>query len=371
VNVSLAEMTSWKERATPNAQILQVPHRKLCVNFVDSNQQIAWDTYVDSHSEGTLFHTFGWRNVVTSVFNHRPYFLVANAGDLIAGVLPLYLVKSIFGGRMLVSVPYAVSGGILADNETIRRRLWEEAKRLAVELQCSVIDLRSANAAVPELPLIQRYVGFSRELPKKSDEVLDSLPRKARAAARNARDKYGLTVSFGPSDLRKIWKLYTRNMRRLASIAYPFRFFRAIVRHLPDAHWLSVVCREGRPVASLLTLLYRDRIMPYLAGFSGEARECSAANFLYFTLMERAVTKGYRIFDFGRSRIDNQGSYDFKRFQGFEPTPLEYQQWSANGQGVNLSPSNPAFSLGRSVWSHLPLPVTQFLGGVLAHHIPG
>jgi len=371
VSVSLAEIAPCKEKTSANTRISCAPYGKLCIKVIGSDQQIAWDAYIDSHSEGTLFHTLDWRNVVTSVFNHRPYFLVAKADDRIAGILPMYLVKSIFGGRMLVSVPYAVSGGILADGDDIRRRLWEEAKRLAVELRCSVLDLRSTNAAVPELPVIHRYVGFSRELPKKSDEVLNCLPRKARAAARNARDKYGLTVSFGHTDLRMIWKLYTRNMRRLGSIAYPFAFFRAIVRHLPNAHWLSVVYREGRPVASLLTLLHRDRVMPYLAGFSREARECSAANFLYFTLMERAVTEGYRTFDFGRSRIDNQGSFDFKRFQGFEPTPLEYQQWSVSGRGVNLSPSNPAFSFGRSLWSHLPLSVTQLLGGVLAHHIPG
>src|SRR6185436_14202396 len=108
----------------------------------------------------------------------------------------------------------------------------------------------------------------------------------------------------------------------------------------------QVVKRNGRPVASLVTLLHKNRVMPYLVGFAEGARACSAANFLYFALMEHAVSKGYRIFDFGRSRLDNAGSCDFKRFHGFEPTPLEYQRIPVCGRPrMDLSPSNRKLSL--------------------------
>ncbi|MBI1825629.1 MAG: FemAB family PEP-CTERM system-associated protein [Planctomycetes bacterium] len=351
--------------------MMQTMHTESRIEAIGPDREESWDEFVEAHPDGTLFHTLAWRNIVSSVFRHKPYYLAVHSSGRITGVLPLFFVKSIFGGRMLVSVPYAVSGGILAEDEVSSRRLWQEAMRLARELRCSVIDLRSASAGVPELPVIHRYVGFARPLPKHPHEVLDSLPRKARAAARNAREKYGLTVCHRNTNLRTIWNLYSRNMRRLGSLAYPFSLFCAIRSHMQNSHWVSVVHREGRPVASLVTLLYRDRVMPYLAGFSDEARDCSAANFLYLTLMERSVTEGYRIFDFGRSRIDNHGSFDFKRFQGFEPTPLEYQQWNPGGNAVNLSPSNPAFSFGRGIWSHLPLSVTQLLGGFLVQHIPG
>ncbi len=36
------------------------------------------------------------------------------------------------------------------------------------------------------------------------------------------------------------------------------------------------------------------------------------------------VNRGYKIFDFGRSK-QNTGSFDFKKNWGFEPQPLYYE----------------------------------------------
>jgi hypothetical protein len=89
-------------------------------------------------------------------------------------------------------------------------------------------------------------------------------------------------------------------------------------------------------------------------------------------LMERAVDHGVRIFDFGRSRRDNVGSYEFKRLHGFVPRTLEYQQFVPPGRTrSNLSPSNPKYSAARRVWPYLALAVTRKVGALVAKHIPG
>ena len=115
--------------------------------------------------------------------------------------------------------------------------------------------------------------------------------------------------------------------------------------------------------------LYNDRVMPYFVGATHDARQFSAANFIYLVAMERGVEEGYRIFDFGRSRRENAGSFDFKRFHGFEPSSLGYQRFVVSGaEAPNISPSNPRYRLARRVWSHLPLWVTQPLGARIAKH---
>ena len=48
-------------------------------------------------------------------------------------------------------------------------------------------------------------------------------------------------------------------------------------------------------------------------------------NFMYLSLMEEAVRRGLRLFDFGRTRKDNPGPYAFKCNQGFAPRSLPYQ----------------------------------------------
>ncbi len=209
-------------------------------------------------------------------------------------------------------------------------------------------------------------------MPDREEDVLTWLPRKARAAARNGRDKYKLSVSWDDDNLRRAWRLYTISMRRLGSLAYPFSFFKRLCGTTGNPSWVSLISWRGEPVAGLVTFLYSDRVMPYFFGATERARQCSAANFAYLTVMERAVAAGYRVFDFGRSRNDNTGSYNFKRFHGFDPKPLGYQCYVPPGCAApNLTPSNPKFRWARRVWPHLPLRLTQVLGARLARHIPG
>jgi FemAB-related protein (PEP-CTERM system-associated) len=335
-------------------------------------ERAQWDKYVCARPEATFFHSSAWRATVRRTFQHRDVSLIARRRDRIVGLLPMFHIRSRFGGRMLVSVPYGVGGGIIAEDDEATAALFDRARDIAARHKCSVIDLRSARATVPELPVVDRYVGFKRNLPQTPGEVLRWLPRKARAAARNGRQRFGLRVDYGQEHLKTVWRLYTRSMRRLASLAYPYSFFENLQTEAPDRVWTSIVQWRGKTVAGLVTLLFRDTVMPYFIGTTDRARKCSAANFIYLAVMERAVAEGYRVFDFGRSRRDNEGSYNFKRFNGFEPQPLGYQQYVPPGaEPPDLSPSNAKYRLARKVWPKLPLFVTRPVGAYLARHIPG
>ena len=332
----------------------------------------AWDRFVAAHPDGTVFHTIAWHDAVRDTFGHEAFYFIARRDTDIAGVFPLFLMNSLLGGRMLISVPYGVGGGILADSDETAETLFQAALQVCKEQRCSCIDMRSERAMVPDIPTGNTHVGFRRELPDTVEGVLQALPRKARAAARNARDKYRLTITYGDDQLHEVWRLYSISMRRLASVNYPRQFFERVIEYTPGRHWVSIVRHKGRPVAGLVTLLHKDRVMPYFLGTTSAAKRCSAANFIYLCAMERGVEEGYRVFDFGRTRRDNSGSFDFKRFQGFAPRPLEYQIYiPPNSTRPNLSPANPRYRLARTVWPRLPLWLTRPLGAHLSGHIPG
>jgi len=373
-------MTSAIEQAQPERSAAGVggiaagrPSRAPCrVSGLTRDGETAWAEFVARHREGSLFHTLEWRNAVRATFGHEDLYLLAESSGRTRGLLPLFLVASKVAGRMLVSVPYGVGGGILADDDEVAAALFARALELAKENRCRCIDLRSERAALPNVPVNDRYVVFRRELPDRLEDVLTWLPRKARAAARNGRDKFGLAVSYGHEHLREVWRLYAINMRRLGSICYPYRFFAALLAAMPDRTRVSLITRDGAPVAGLMSFAFKDVMIPYFFGATDDARRFSAANFAYFSLAERAVHEGCRIFDFGRTRRDNAGSFDFKRFHGFEPKPLDYQTWTLPPHApADLSPSNPAFALARRVWPHLPLWLTRVAGARLAKHIPG
>jgi hypothetical protein len=83
---------------------------------------------------------------------------------------------------------------------------------------------------------------------------------------------------------------------------------------------------------------------------------------MYWEVMRRACERGFRLFDFGRSK-QGTGAYDFKCYWGFEPTPLVYQYRLAPGRDIpDLNPLNPKFRMFVELWKRLPLAVAARLG---------
>jgi FemAB-related protein (PEP-CTERM system-associated) len=340
--------------------------------LLDETARQAWAAYVQETPSGSLFHHPDWCESVESAFRHRPLHRMARRRDEVVGVLPLFEVRSVLAGKLLVSVPYGTYGGILGDDDDARAALAAEALRLVRARHARALELRSASASLPGMISDQRYAGFVRPLPLRVAELATYLPRKARAAVRQAREREGLAVQHSTELLPTVWRLYARSMRRLGSINYPYGFFQTLVARLGVRAWVTVIWKENRPAAGLLSFVFRDTVHPYFVGVDERVRCTGATNLLYSAVMERAVRSGLHWLDFGRSRRDNSGSFNFKRHQGFEPQTLGYQRYVAAGQTPpDLSPSNPRFTLARRVWRRLPLAVTRPLGGWLSRSIPG
>jgi FemAB-related protein (PEP-CTERM system-associated) len=339
---------------------------------LDADTAEAWRAYVDRHPGGTLFHGLAWKRAVERAFGHRSRGLLAWRSGEVVGVFPLFEVNSLLAGRLLVSVPYATYGGILADDEPAAIALFEEARRIARQCRARSIEMRSIRAAVPGLKPRHSHVMFRKALPSRVEELPAIMPRKARAAARRAVERYGLEVTFDRLLLPTVWMLYSRSMRRLGSPNYPYQFFAELMAAMGQAGLVQVVRHQGRPVAGLVTFLHRDTVMPYFAGQDERVEIYGLNNFLYAESMRWGVEHGYRAYDFGRTRIDNRGCFDFKRLCGFEPEPLEYQVHVMPGRiEPDLSAGSPRWAAARRIWRSLPLPIARPLGAWLAKSIPG
>ncbi len=332
----------------------------------------AWARYADAAPRASLFHHPDWCAVVERVFGHRPLHLLAARGERTVGILPLMEVNSLLGGRLHVSVPYATYGGLLCDDDEVGAALAAEAVRVAIERKARVVDVRSAEAAIPDFEPVDGYLGFVRDLPPHPNDVSAFLPKRARAAGRHARDRDGVVIQHDVALARTVWQLYCRSMRRIGSVNYPYRFFARLIERLGSRAWVSVAWLGDRPVCGTISFVYGDTIMPYILGADERLRCDGAANLLYWEVMERAVHSGVRRFDYGRSRAANKGAVGFKKNQGFTPRPLGYQRYVPPGRTApDLKPSNPRFALARRVWTRLPLPMTRVLGTWLSRSLPG
>jgi FemAB-related protein (PEP-CTERM system-associated) len=337
---------------------------------LDASLEPKWRDYVGRNPRATLFHELAWRDLLVSAFRHRPCYLMAERQGAVVGVLPLVEVRSVFFGVSMVSVPFGVYGGILADDAVAAAKLADSAGQLARLAGAAYVELRHLHDPGLALPSSDLYVTFLADVPPTREGCLERIPRKARAEVRKALAQPGLSVDTSSRDVPEFYRLFAENKRKLGSPIFPESLFWRAIEAFGDDCFILRVRHEGATVASVLSFIHRDTIMPYYSGASDRAQELSANNLMYFALMEEAGRRGLKRFDFGRSRRET-GSYAFKKNQGFEPVALKYHYVLDNGAKVPaVNPDNPKYNLARELFRRLPMPLAAKLGSLVSKRSP-
>lgn len=338
----------------------------------------ARDAFVRAHAAGSCFHLAAWRRSVVKCFGHAPRDLGAWRGGRLVGVLPLFACRRPLKPVVWVSTAYAVYGGPLADDARAERGLVDAAVAAARADGAAHLELRCRAALADDSGLVAQplYATFRKGTPEARGDVVQRMPRKARAEVRKAVERHGLVLLEGPEHLDALVRLFARNKKALGSPSLPRRWFETLLAEYGRAAVLHAVARPGAsadegPLAASLSFVHGDELDYYYLGVTDAGnREWSASNFLAAALQEWCFDRGIGVFDFGRSRVDS-GPYRFKEHQGFEAEPLPYRFALLKAKELpSFNPSNPKTAGLRRTWSKLPDWVTDAASGALMRWLP-
>ena len=320
-----------------------------------------WDRLVHCTAGGTFFHLIGWKEVVEDAFGFTADYLLARRGQALVGVLPLFELGSRLAGRCLLSLPFAVEGGICATDDEARHALEAAALQLGAARKVRYIELRDGLDGSEFHVREGLYYCFRRPLADTDEENLAAIPRKQRRMVRVGQQS-GLVSRTGGDDLDAFYDLYARSVRHLGTPVFQRRYFRLLLQRWPEESLLLTVWRDGTPVAGVLSFFFNDTVLPYYAGSRREFYRYAVNDFMYWELMRLARARGARVFDFGRSK-KGTGAYEFKCHWGFEPEPLRYRVYTPDGAPLHgHSASDAHVQMLRRVWQRLPLGITKMLG---------
>lgn len=312
-----------------------------------------------------------WLQVLQEGFGHEPVCFEAVEGDTTVGVLCLAKVQSLLFGRFLVALPYLNSGGVSADGETVARKLVDRAAELADREGARYLELRHEEPV--EHPCltarITHKVHMRLGLPSSPTDLWDGFSPKVRNQVRKGQ-KQGLMVSWGGLDqLPAFYDVFSRNMRDLGTPVYGIKLFRAILRHFPADAELCVLRHEERPVAAALLLHGRGVTEVPSASSLREFRSANANMLMYWHLLERAVQRRQKVFDFGRSSKDSP-TFKFKEQWGAQPEPAVWQYYLRTGGETQMRPDNPRYQRVIRIWQRLPVWLTRLVGPSIVRGIP-
>lgn len=327
-----------------------------------------WDDYVTSHDNGSFFHLSGWHTVIKNSFNHACYFLYAEKSGSICGVLPLVEVKSKLFGHALVSTPFCVYGGAIADTDDIVRQLEKQACTLAEELGVDYLELRYKEQQNSDLLLKQAHSTFGCDIPDEEEQILANIKKKQRAVIRHSLKNE--LQSQSTQEIEEFYQLLSESYRNLGTPIFKKNYFKQLVSVFSEQLDITLVRdKAGQPSTAVMNFYFKDQVLPYYGGGNSSSRFIKSADYMYYQVMCNAHEKGYKWFDFGRSKNDS-GPYKYKKNWGMEPQPLFYYYHLVKADSLpNLSPNNPKYKYFIRLWQKLPLPVSQMLGPLLSKYL--
>lgn len=338
------------------------------VRVTTGADRVPWNAYVLRHPEATFFHRFEWSDVLQQAFGHAGHYLVAERARQVVGVLPLAEMKSLLFGHALVSTPFCVYGGVLADDGDVCHALEDAAVDLGARLGVDHVEFRNLAPRHDDWHRKDLYVTFRRALAADDEAELELIPRKARAEVRKGL-KNGLVahVSHGAEEW---YELYAESLRNLGTPVFHRGYAETLLATFgEDCEVLTLRGANGTPLTSVLSFYFRGEVLPYYGGGGAAARSTGAHDLMYYEVMRRARARGCTAFDFGRSKRGT-GAYSFKKNMGFTETPLHYEYRLVGATEMpNLSPTNPKYSLMIDAWRRLPLWVSKLVGPPLARSL--
>jgi FemAB-related protein (PEP-CTERM system-associated) len=330
-----------------------------------------WDDFVKGHQHGSFFHLSAWQQVISKSFQHPCYFLYIRCDNKIAGVLPLVEVKSLLFGHALISTPFCVYGGAIANSVELVRELEQEACYLAEQLSVDYLELRYQEQQDSNLLLKQAHSTFGCPIPDSDEQILASIKKKQRAVIRHSHNNE-LTTSVAQKEqkLNDFYNLLSESYRNLGTPIFSKNFFKNLMACFAnDIDILVINNKAEQPSSAVMNFYFNEQVLPYYGGGNAEARAIKSADYMYYQVMCNARKKGFTWYDFGRSK-NNSGAYNYKKNWGMQAKPLHYYYYLVNATELpNLSPNNPKYKMFIKLWQKLPLKLSQLLGPLLSKYL--
>lgn len=337
--------------------------------IIKERDRTAWDEYVMNHPSSIAWQSYGWSDVVRKHYGLEFYPFAVFDGSRICGILPLYRVKSITGKVELMSVPYAVAGGILADTPAVQTLLLERAILLAHQNESCRILLKQYKKMIEgDLKSDGNYYNRELSLTRDSGELWKRISEQNRERITEAQ-KNGAVLDYPAADTGAFHALLLHHHHVLGIPCVGKRWIDDLLAF--QMYSIALLKSGGRIVAATMVKEFKDTIsFPFtcLADHGGSI--ALPAYDLYWKLINHFSAKSKTIFHSGRIPISDD-TEEHRLGWGGTKYSYYYQYYPNTGGKTEFTKRRGGKrALVEKVWKRLPRGIAGFLGPRAVKHFP-
>jgi len=338
----------------------------------DSDKK-AWQEYVQ-HSEDThFFHLIDWRDIVEATYGYKPFYLISRQEGKVTGVFPLFLVKSLFLGRTFKSLPFHFLGGPVCESEEVAAIFFARVRELCEEYGARYLEFRSPQKYDGErygnVTVSKTYTSFVTPLSHDHNKVHSSFKENIRRFIKKSKSAVEVKKVEDLNELRLFYRQYCAGMRDIGIPPHSHLLFDELFRRFAENNGVRVTLAfyQEKPVASLLTLLFKKRILFWWGVRDFRFRSVPSTHALHWESIRWGCENGYEYYDFGMTSPAEESAIAFKSRWGTHPVQVFFYRM---GEDSNAEYDyHTHFKTSRMLWKYLPLPLVRWLGPLIARQI--
>jgi lipid II:glycine glycyltransferase (peptidoglycan interpeptide bridge formation enzyme) len=282
-------------------------------------------------------------------------------------------VKSWLSGRRLVSLPFSDHCEPLVDRpeelyemlsfltQEVKRKKWKY-----VEIRPWTFAPR-ADGNSNGFQATRVYYVHKLELSPSLEELFRRFHKSCvqRKICRGERE--GLTYEEGASEslLAKFYHLLRLTRRRHGVPPQPLAWFRNLIACLGEKVAIHIASKDGQPISSILTLSFKKTIVYKYGCSDARFHNLGGMPFLFWQTIQKAKKHGFKVFDLGRSDLDNQGLIAFKDHLGATRSKLTYYRYPA--RRAELAANGGRRQTAKRIFAYMPNPVLTLAGRWYKH----
>jgi hypothetical protein len=343
---------------------------------LDPTKDPRWGDLVQRHPKASVFHTVGWLKALQSTYGYEPVsFTTSLPTSELANGMVFCKVQSWLTGRRLVSLPFSDHCESLCDPGDELVFLICGLKNIRESQELKYLELRPVHATYSWADQKNSFKPSSRfflhniNLEPDEDELFQSLDKDCVQRRIRRADRAGLTEKVGRSEeiLKDFYELFVATRRRHQIPPIPYRWFTNLSEHLRDDLEVRVAFMGKVPIASILTLRFRDAVY-YKYGCSDSSfHRYAATPWLLWRSMLAAKSGGATRFDLGRTEAKNTGLLTFKDHWTSQSEPLLY--WKYPGKSFIDTVDGWKLNTAKRIFSCMPNGLLKLTGRVVYRHI--
>ncbi|MCZ7393342.1 MAG: GNAT family N-acetyltransferase [Candidatus Methanoperedens sp.] len=339
------------------------------IEIVSKIKDDEWKDFLDKSTKASIYHMPEWKIFLEKTFNYKSYYLFAKdeCGE-IAGLLPLFHVKSKLTGNRLCSVPFSHECGLIC-NENSVRELTNGGFNLFKDLNVDFLEIRD----YIDSESFQHHNIFSTyilELSSNTGEVWQKLDKGSVRWAIKRSQKSGVSADTTKNieDVKEFYELNCMTKKEIGVPCHPWKFFKNLFDLLKDNVSLYAARCNNELIAGGIMEYYKDTVLYGYGAANPKYLGLHPYNAFIWKSIEDACRNGYKYYDFGRTSYDNSGLIEFKKRWGTVEKKLYYSYYPKNSGFLTQNRDNLKYRIGTRVIRIMPMPIYKTFSDTIFGH---